>query len=76
MGQKVRILKTDIDNLAQSEVVEEIGVLIAQKKLAYIVTANAEITYMAQNDAKMQQIINRVWNRPSDPIEKHCSEND
>ena len=27
MGQKVRILKTDIDNLTQSEVVEEIGVL-------------------------------------------------
>lgn len=60
MGQKVRILKTDIDNLTQSEVVEKIGVLIAQKKLAYIVTANAEITYMAQNDAKMQQIINQA----------------
>ena len=60
MSQKVQILQTNIDCLTQAEVVAKIDELINQQKPAYIVTANAEITYMAQNDPKMQQIINEA----------------
>ena len=60
MSQKVQILQTNIDCLTQTEVITKIESLIAAQKPAYIVTANAEIIYMAQSNPKMQKIINEA----------------
>ena len=60
MAQKVKILKTEIDCLTQKEVVEEIASLISAQEPHYIVTANAEIVYMAWQDSKMQQVVNNA----------------
>ena len=60
MAQKVKILKTEIDCLTQKEVVEEIASLISAQEPHYIVTANAEIVYMAWQDEKMQTTVNNA----------------
>ena len=60
MAQKVKILETKIDCLTQKEVVEEIALLISSKEPHYIVTANAEIAYMAWQDSEMQQVVNNA----------------
>lgn len=60
MSTKVQILNTKIDRLTQKEVVEKIADLLGKKESAYIVTANAEIVYMANHDAKMQEVVNNA----------------
>ena len=60
MAQKVKILGTEIDCLTQSEVIDEIAAFVASQEPHYIVTANAEITYMAWQDSKMQQVVNNA----------------
>ena len=60
MAQKVKILETEIDCLTQKEVVEEIASLISAQEPHYIVTANAEIVYMAWQDEKMQTTVNNA----------------
>ena len=55
---KIRILNTEIDKLTQSDALSRIGAMIEEQTPHYIVTANAEIAYMAYHDEKMQQAVN------------------
>jgi len=54
---KIRILNTKIDKLTQQGAVARIEEMIGERGSHYVVTANAEIVYMAYKDEKMQRAI-------------------
>ena len=57
---KIEILGTKIDKLTEREALNRMGEMIAAGGAHYVVTANAEIVYMAYRDEKMRKVINEA----------------